>query len=194
MSGCPSSTAEPSVASRATTVPAMPARPEFVSFLTSMIPITLPRSIRGVSGTGSLIEIAEQGRLHVRLARRGPARLCGQRGRGGRGSFLWRCLRLDLAQGPRRAATADPQLEVPHLKLELREAGFVEQASDFRNVLCGEDHRLPPKMDITCLRGSASGFATGAASLADQTVSGRLWSRNIRPSWPTAHSMSCGRP
>src|SRR2546430_16202619 len=87
------------------------------------------------------------------------------------------------------------ELETLVLQMQLIEFRLLQQPGDFRDILGGQGHRRVPKMDMTCISGSCWGFAIGAASRADQTVSGRLCSSRIAPLCRSiAHSMSWARP
>src|SRR5690606_10788331 len=101
--------------------------------------------------------------------------------------------RIRTASGPSPVAP-DAQAELAHLQVERREVGGIEQSGDLGDVARRQAHLRPPKMFITWASALSFFSATGAASLADHTVSGRLCSRNRLPLSSIAHSISCGRP
>src|SRR5437588_99560 len=94
-----------------------------------------------------------------------------------------------------RGAALQRELETVLLEMQLIELRLFQQPDDLRDVSRGQGHRRVPKMDMRCVSGSSSCFAIGAASRADQTVSGRLCSSRMAPlPRSTAHSMSCAHP
>src|SRR5207302_133726 len=149
------------------------------------------------------VEDADERRRHLHYAggggcRKLAARLaaCARRPVG----YSWGRRRVGRSGGfsslaPRRGAALQRELETVLLDMQLIELRLFQQPDDLRDVSRGQGHRRVPKMDMRCVSGSSSCFAIGAASRADQTVSGRLCSSRMAPlPRSTAHSMSCAHP
>ncbi len=187
-SGWPSSTALLFSASSATTVPFLVARIGFISFITSMILITLSSSTAspGCTNGGSpprsaAGKLPSSGARDVHLSDPRRARFLAERRRvigvvlGARPGQV-RGLLLG-APGPPAAVAPDAQTELAHLQVERGELRGIEQPGDLGDVLAGQAHLLPR----TCSSGGSADCLSPrqrAASLADHTVSGRLCSRN----------------
>ena len=191
-----------------TTSPLTPARTVFISFITSMMPMM-------VSGVTLLAHLDERRFARLGRAIEDAQQRCGNCDAIGRRSG--RCLhhrhpdsRLLADLWPCRARSgsctltatlpaAQFDLHAVHFQRQFVEARLFEQLQDFGHVFRSQAHPFPPDKSppntfITWCSGLSFAAATGLASLADQTVSGRDCSISTCPSWSMAHSISCGRP